>query len=232
MASHFTRQIYGSGYGGKSTLRLLQDRDLSVMNSSTSRLNDNCLDGAAQILLLLHSEQRSPYKESSSRCSIFSTQDLPLVRFNAGDDVFWRRTRLAQYWKKDIWLLPIHRVAVQHWVLAIILPHHRQIFLFDSFAEIRPWRRELKEIMQFITRLTILANKNGHSLQVVTEEGWSANILSKEGLQTNGYDCGLWVLAVISAVLEGYHCTALQEVDMNVFRGLLYHHMLALPGRS
>ena len=45
-------------------------------------------------------------------------------------------------------------------------------------------------------------------------------------LQTNGYDCGLWVLAGVAAALRGCHCTALLENDMPLFRQLLYSLIL------
>lgn len=47
-------------------------------------------------------------------------------------------------------------------------------------------------------------------------------------LQSNHYDCGLWVLASIAAVLRGYHATALQESDMITFWHSLYEHFLCL----
>ena len=36
-------------------------------------------------------------------------------------------------------------------------------------------------------------------------------------LQTNGYDCGLWVLATVAAVFRGYDATGLTEGDMLAF---------------
>ncbi|KAG1745421.1 uncharacterized protein EDB91DRAFT_1049892 [Suillus paluster] len=40
-------------------------------------------------------------------------------------------------------------------------------------------------------------------------------------VQTNGYDCGVWVLAMIAATLRGCHCMALKEDDMSLFRHYL-----------
>jgi Ulp1 family protease len=47
-------------------------------------------------------------------------------------------------------------------------------------------------------------------------------------MQTNGVDCGLWVLAAIAAMLRGYQVTAFREGDMVAFRELLYNY-ISLP---
>jgi hypothetical protein len=68
-----------------------------------------------------------------------------MVRYNASDDEVWRRTSGSAYWLKDLWILPIHRPRpVEHWVLCVISPHTRELLLFDSFAECRLWKREIK----------------------------------------------------------------------------------------
>ncbi|KIJ57551.1 hypothetical protein HYDPIDRAFT_104107, partial [Hydnomerulius pinastri MD-312] len=47
--------------------------------------------------------------------------------------------------------------------------------------------------------------------------------------QTNGFDCGLWVLAQIAAVLRGFDITGLQEGDMASFRQYLRIQVLRIP---
>ncbi|KIK14419.1 hypothetical protein PISMIDRAFT_117052, partial [Pisolithus microcarpus 441] len=47
--------------------------------------------------------------------------------------------------------------------------------------------------------------------------------------QTNGYDCGLWVLAQIAAMLRGYKITGLREEDMIRFQRFLYMQVLCIP---
>jgi Ulp1 family protease len=44
----------------------------------------------------------------------------------------------------------------------------------------------------------------------------------KTVVQTNGYDCGIWVLAMITATLHGCHCTGLKEDHMSAFRHYLH----------
>jgi hypothetical protein len=80
----------------------------------------------------------------------------------------------------------------------------------------------------------------------VVTEGWSARPLAVGAsflistmnlipsrqihtMQTNGVDCGLWVLAAIAAVLRGYQVTALCEGDMVAFRELLYNYISLSP---
>ena len=48
-------------------------------------------------------------------------------------------------------------------------------------------------------------------------------------VQTNMYDCGLWVLACIAAVLRGYDVPGLIEGDILHFRRHLHRLILALP---
>ncbi|KAF9455606.1 hypothetical protein BDZ94DRAFT_1179675, partial [Collybia nuda] len=121
------------------------------------------------------SHPTSPVSYYSSRCALFSTFDLLMVRYNAGNDEIWRWTRKLEYWSKDIWILPIHRHNPKHWVMCTIhLPLH-ELHLFDSFAARAPWKHKVPEISQLISRLVILSNQNGHPLHVITEEGWTAH---------------------------------------------------------
>ncbi|KAG1719196.1 uncharacterized protein EDB91DRAFT_1031320, partial [Suillus paluster] len=59
-------------------------------------------------------------------------------------------------------------------------------------------------------------------------QGWKARPLILKPLQTNGYNCGVWVLAGIMAVLQGFHLTGLREDDMESFWHLLYCLVLNL----
>jgi hypothetical protein len=48
-------------------------------------------------------------------------------------------------------------------------------------------------------------------------------------LQTNGYDCGVWVLASIAAVLRGFDVMGFSETDIPWFRQFIMYHVLSLP---
>jgi len=45
----------------------------------------------------------------------------------------------------------------------------------------------------------------------------------------NNYDCGLWVLATVAAVLRGHDATGLTENDMLAFRYYLRSFVLLMP---
>jgi hypothetical protein len=50
-----------------------------------------------------------------------------------------------------------------------------------------------------------------------------------EAIQTNDFDCGVWVLACIAAILRGYHVTGLHQENMVGFRDFLCRQILYLP---
>jgi len=52
-------------------------------------------------------------------------------------------------------------------------------------------------------------------------------LLQLEPRQTNGHDCGVWVLVQIAAILRGYDLTNIKEDDIHHFR----HFLLVLVHR-
>jgi hypothetical protein len=48
-------------------------------------------------------------------------------------------------------------------------------------------------------------------------------------IQKNGYDCGLWVLAGIAAVLRGYDVTDFLDEDMPWFRRFVAGLVMSIP---
>lgn len=83
--------------------------------------------------------------------------------------------------------------------------------------------------MQLVNRLVAIANKHSHPLHVATNEGWTVWPVAVHSMQSNGIDCGLWVLSTIAAVLHGFYVTDMVEEDMIPFRALLFRHLLTLP---
>ncbi|KAG6869515.1 hypothetical protein C0992_002861, partial [Termitomyces sp. T32_za158] len=84
------------------------------------------------------------------------------------------------------------------------------------------------EIMTFVTRLVLVANQNGRPLPVITS-GWTARPTVNPPRQTNGVDCGVWVIANIAAVLSGFTVTGIQEYDVSSVRQSLLKVLAALP---
>ncbi|KAH7918047.1 hypothetical protein BV22DRAFT_974300, partial [Leucogyrophana mollusca] len=78
-------------------------------------------------------------------CAVLSTHDLVRVRYNASDAELWRQMHRTQYWLKETWIIPIHRPSsVGHWVLCVANCSMRQLHLFDSYAERKMWRGDVK----------------------------------------------------------------------------------------
>ena len=148
------------------------EKDINILHSPSARLNDVCLNGGAAILQDTFS---STFPDTSNRCALLSTFDLPRIRYKASDDDIWRNIHRSSYWLKNTWILPIHRPG--HWVLCVILVDSRELYLFDSFAAQDPWRRDVNDIMCLVGRIALLAKRHGHPLQVNTE-GWTARPIS------------------------------------------------------
>lgn len=157
---YFYRKHYDAG--GKPFRILFDAKELEIMASPTARLNDGCINGISHVLQDIFSAPTHPASATSRRCALFSSHDLLMVRYNATDNDVWRHTQRSQFWLKDVWIFPIHQQSpVEHWVLAYACPHAHQIFYFDSFAEVAPWKREVKVgVIQpsYLLRLKIKCN--------------------------------------------------------------------------
>ncbi|KAJ7774618.1 hypothetical protein DFH07DRAFT_865897 [Mycena maculata] len=217
-------------------MREIEASDLARIQSPTGRLNGHLINGIAASLLSYHSHPTCPYTEHASLCAVFSTYDLPRVRYNSSDDELWRNIAPTRYWEKSLWIIPIHRPNEEHWVLVVASIHSQELWFFDSFGQRRGWRTDLKvrAVMLLITRMVVLANHNHHVLPVSTDDPgypWIARPLVPldKPRQTNGYDCGVWVLCMIVAVLHGYTNTGVLEVQMRQVRPLFTDYVLNLP---
>ncbi|KNZ77098.1 hypothetical protein J132_06976, partial [Termitomyces sp. J132] len=73
-----------------------------------------------------------------------------------------------------------------------------------------------------------LANQQGHALHVNTS-GWIACPTVMHLLQSNGFDCGVWVLANIAAVLVGFAVTGIMEQEIGLVHSSLLRYLAALP---
>ncbi|KAG0699786.1 hypothetical protein DFH29DRAFT_983380 [Suillus ampliporus] len=182
--------------------QIFDPKDIKLLCSPTVCLNDVCINSCAA---LLYSEPKTP----TLSCAIFSTHDFPRIRYNAPDDIVWRNVSWTRYWEKDIWVLPIHwpSDSIGHWVICVIHVFNKELHLFDSLAEKKPWKTDIKDIMRLIAQLFAVANKHGH--HILTDLlGWVARPLNTQCLQNNSYDCGLWVPAMLTAGLreDDIHC--------------------------
>ncbi|KAJ7871711.1 hypothetical protein B0H14DRAFT_2502920 [Mycena olivaceomarginata] len=225
----YTRTVVGMS--GRSTLKFDVD-DQRRISAPTGRLNGFGLNALAASLLNVFSEPYSPMETFAKNCAVFSTYDLPRIHNNRSNELVWRHAHPTAFWDKPVWLIPIHRPREEHWVLVVAYIRQQRLVFFDSLGETGGWRRDLQDVMRLITRLTQLSSKNGHPLHVNTqEEPWIARPFLPPGntLQTNGHDCGIWVLCMMAAVLRGYEVTGIAERQMGLVRDTLMDHILTLP---
>jgi hypothetical protein len=173
------------GFDGRQDIEM-EASDLARIESPTGRLTGFAINAFTAAFLNLCAGYPQ-LAETANRCAVFSTYDLLRVRYRASDDELWRHTHCTKFWDKHYWLIPIHRIQEEHWVLAVVIIHEQQIFFFDSLGvQGRGWRPDIrvcfapeficaklmffKDIMVLITRLVVLSNRKQHPLLVSTEE--------------------------------------------------------------
>ena len=203
-------------------------------------LNDTCMNEGLQVLL----SYLQP--EHAKNCAIFSTYTMTYIKKEADDPTLWRDVRHRAYWTKPIWIIPIHlQHPYLHWSLCIINMDTTTIRLFDSIADRRLWMDNAKvsgitdiytsyspnppqSALNFIARLRSLAAL--HDIPFTAPlHNWTASPISVNAVQSNSYDCGLWVLAGALAVLRGFDASGLAEDDMPWFRTLLTSLVMQMP---
>ncbi|KAJ7834258.1 hypothetical protein B0H14DRAFT_2363941 [Mycena olivaceomarginata] len=210
----------------------IESSDLQRLHSANGRLNDVALNGTAAALLNFCDHPTSSYSSSAGDCALLNTFDLHRIRYKARDEVLWQHLSHTTYWNKRLWLIPIHRPKELHWVFVVAAVHERRLFLFDSLGERRGWRHDIQDVLVLITRMVLVANRHSHELHISTQdEDWLATPLFDERrpLQTNDYDCGVWVLSAILSVLRGFHTSNISEALIPSMRRLLTDHILGLP---
>ncbi|OSX57077.1 hypothetical protein POSPLADRAFT_1061782 [Postia placenta MAD-698-R-SB12] len=200
-------------------LQLLQSNvhlDVSNMSRLQNRsawMNDSCINACMQLLQLVF------LGPGGERVALLSTYMLPLVRADAGDATLWRNAASTRFWEKDVWTIPIH--YKDHWMLATIDIPRSRVAYFDSFAREHPWEGHIQDVMQLTARLLNIAADKGHCI-VHAQRAWAVYPTTTAARQHNTYDCGVWILAVIAAVLRGYDMTGFEEADIGRFRIFLF----------
>ncbi len=84
--------------------------------------------------------------------------------------------------------------------------------------------------MELIQQFKQIARDMGQPLTVEQEGEWMAQPIVSAKLQHNGVDCGVWVLAVVAAILRGYFMTSVSEKEMAQLRALL-HDLIQILSR-
>nr|VWO93910.1 Plasma membrane ATPase (EC [Ganoderma boninense] len=180
-------------------------------------LNDDSINIAAQVFL------RHTGSSAHRDPAIFSTFVLPMQK--KGDEALWRLCKpMSEFWKKDIWIFPLHRNG-DHWTLAVVYWKKRRIAYFDSFGSKSAFKTDVPAVFTLIHQLQRIAAE--HENETCSIEGdWKAYPLVDVPLQDNGYDCGVWILACLAAVLRGFTSTGLSSSEVPELRrrilGMIY----------
>ncbi|CDO73127.1 hypothetical protein BN946_scf185007.g181 [Trametes cinnabarina] len=205
---------------------LFPAKELRRLAQPTAWLSDDCINGGAQALLRRYGSSST----LGGTPSLLSTRVFSLHFDDVDDDRLWRHCSRSQYWMKDVWLLPIHRLLPSgHWTLAVIYWKEGRIAYFDSMADRDVWERDVQDVFSLSYRLHRIANERvQQDSDIPSYDGWEAYPLVETPLQTNSYDCGVWVLACIAALLRGYHSVQLSQTDITRFRSDLLGLIISL----
>ncbi|KAJ3558744.1 hypothetical protein NM688_g740 [Phlebia brevispora] len=210
-----TTSTFTRGWSFEERRVCFSPSDLARLADPHAQLNDICIDDCAALL-------REVFGNVQQACAVFTTFEVSSLRRGAHDTLS-RSARRNRYWERDIWLLPLYQEDRKHWTLAVLIRSQRAIYQFDSFADETFWRQDVQDALSLVETLL------GHDTSLNV---WTAYPLSTTAQQTNGYDCGVWVLATMAAIMRGYEVTGLKEPDMHAFRKLLLCLALCLPGSA
>ncbi|KAK0457238.1 uncharacterized protein EV420DRAFT_1549515 [Desarmillaria tabescens] len=204
----------------KNWAKLVFDADaLRRLYTSTALLNDDVMNGCAALL-------SDAFPESST--VLFSTYDLAALRDESESETIWRYTRKLKFWMYTQWVIPIHRKHQVHWTVATVNLTTKTLELFDSLADALESERDIQDVLRFVEMITACVRKQGYELPPSSPASWTVTRLIAMPIQHNGYDCGVWVLSQIRAVLRGYRQTAITESDISKFRTHCLSMVLAL----
>ncbi|TEB09262.1 hypothetical protein FA13DRAFT_1806693 [Coprinellus micaceus] len=130
--------------------------ELEIIRGDDSRLTCNGINNCAALLSSILSQ--SDVAPKVQRCCVFSSYDILKARYSVGIDRLWRCTRNLGFWKKKLWILPVHRAyPMEHWVCMAIIPENKRIYVFDSLHNDSAWTQELQaRVYSSHTTLSIL----------------------------------------------------------------------------
>ncbi|KAI9453747.1 hypothetical protein HD554DRAFT_2199295 [Boletus coccyginus] len=199
-------------------------RELVMLADPTARLNDWCINGCIPLLLSVIQPVHAP------QFAVLSTYELPRIQRDIPDHELWRVTSQTRFWTKERWIIPIHRPAPEnHWVLCIADFSRRELRLFDSLTQQKLWESVVPDVMRLITRLLTIAKRKHPTDIQLDYRPWVAYPTTSLPRQTNSYDCGVWILATVAAVIQGFDATGLKEAEIADFRRYLHYLVLELP---
>ncbi|KAK1217897.1 hypothetical protein PQX77_019429 [Marasmius sp. AFHP31] len=206
----------------QSHVRVLFSKEaLARIDKETAWLSADCVNSCSALL---------QHTFGGSECALITTFAMQtfLNDKRLGLGTVWRLTRGTKYWEKNVWIIPIHDPERMYWCLAIAHWERKQITIFNSFAS-RPAMQEwMPKIESLVLLLTTNASDQGYAIELKLSE-WIARPLVVSPLQTNSYDCGVWVLWITLATLRGYDAAHINEGDIRFFRRYMSRLIRTLP---
>ncbi|OJT12711.1 hypothetical protein TRAPUB_10739 [Trametes pubescens] len=203
---------------------IIPAKDLQRLQRPCAQLSDDCINTGAQVLL----RHIGTGSILGGDLAILSTRVMSMHRAEADDNSIWRDCYNTEFWRKNVWIIPIHHlVPSPHWTVAIVYMKEQQIAYFDSFASQDRWESDAAAVFQLVYKLHRLAEDYKHG-PFQLDGDWVSYPLLKEPVQKNGYDCGVWVLACIAAILRGFHVVFLTSEQITEFRMRLFALVLTL----
>ena len=111
--------------------------------SDSRMLKGGWINGSSHLFhLLLLSNLRM--QTAASRCTVFPFYIMHYVQDGSSADIIWRNTKINIYWQTNIWVIPIHDLDLEHWVVATIYIDEGCILFFDSLSTCASLQTRLK----------------------------------------------------------------------------------------
>ncbi|KAI0259639.1 hypothetical protein BC834DRAFT_833182, partial [Gloeopeniophorella convolvens] len=199
--------------------------DVARLEDTKGWLNDACINGCAYLLQRRIAGAGGAPQTYNPDCAVFSSWVFGLAQrleseSQPSTEEVWRHVQNTEYWLRENWILPIHHC--NHWLLVVIRLSKGEIHCFDSFGNAALWEDHISTLISCVEMLRQVANDYGCHIGLDTvAKRWHLHLLTTQRLQNNNYDCGVWVLAVLTAVLRGFHMVRLPESRIPLFRQYL-----------
>ena len=129
--THANRLIPADTHDGNPEIRIFEDTFPHL--ELQQWLNDDCMNGITALLTYGLTDPKCKIKHYQNFCSIFHSYAFSYFRDgNRNATTLHSMSKHGKYWKRPLWIIPIHRV--NHWVLAIVSHLDKKIFMYDSFG--------------------------------------------------------------------------------------------------
>lgn len=98
---------------------------LRRLSNPQSFLNGEAISGCAALLLTMYGD---------TDAAVLSSYELARMLDDTPHENLWRHAKRSQFWRKPIWIIPIHRKDEVHWTVASVHRTQARISVFDSLA--------------------------------------------------------------------------------------------------